>query len=125
MFKPEIRKKVSDTLKSIGHKPVIQGGNGRGPTRHEALMLKLLGQSWLWNYVIILNRHPYKIDLANPDLKIAIEVDGPSHGSMKVKLADRKKVAWLEELGWKVLRFKNSEVESLTTCKLKSILPIA
>lgn len=52
----------------------------------------------------------YKLDIANPILKIGIEVDGKGHLSKKVMLKDAKKETVLSSLGWKVLRFTNQEV---------------
>lgn len=127
MLREETRRKVSETLKRIGHRPKARGGNGKGLTHHEKLIFGLLGAEWVPGFVAVLEtptgrRHPYKIDLAHPTLKIAIEVDGPSHNSLKVRAADLWKQTALEKSGWKVLRFKNEEVESLTTSKLKDIL---
>jgi len=38
---------------------------------------------------------------------LAIEVDGGTHGALKVQKADRKKEAFLRSCGWCVLRFQN------------------
>lgn len=51
-----------------------------------------------------------RIDIANPELKIAVEVDGNSHKLKKNQINDRLKDKILNELGWNVLRFKNEEV---------------
>lgn len=53
----------------------------------------------------------YAIDVANEDLKIAIEVDGSIHWKTSVQEADQRKTKFLESLGWKVLRFWNGEVD--------------
>jgi very-short-patch-repair endonuclease len=50
----------------------------------------------------------YKIDIAEPKQKIAIEVDGNSHHSRKA--LDTKKDAKLRSLGWIVLRFWNRDI---------------
>ena len=52
----------------------------------------------------------YKADIANTSERIAIEIDGPSHGAIRVKEMDAKKTAVFISRGWKVLRFKNQEV---------------
>jgi ATP-dependent DNA helicase RecQ len=52
----------------------------------------------------------YRIDIALPSQMIAIEVDGPSHYSRKNKEADLKRTNFLEQRGWRVLRFTNQEV---------------
>jgi len=56
----------------------------------------------------------YKIDVAFPDVKLGVEIDGASHGSLKRKAQDRKKEKALKLLGWKVLRFSNSVVMKKT-----------
>ena len=51
-------------------------------------------------------RH-YKLDIANSTERIAIELDGHSHYPKKVAAADQRKVAFLAERGWCVLRISN------------------
>jgi very-short-patch-repair endonuclease len=48
----------------------------------------------------------YKADLANPEAKLLVEVDGNSHYGKRKKL-DEKKDALLASLGWSVFRFRN------------------
>jgi len=65
----------------------------------------------------------YSIDIAVPDLKLAIEVDGdffhvnealgfkPDHHIQKVNMSnDKKKNAFLAKHGWRVLRFWTSDI---------------
>jgi very-short-patch-repair endonuclease len=52
----------------------------------------------------------YKVDLADPERHLAIEIDGGSHKSLRVQEIDRKKTNALSCLGWSVLRFTNEEV---------------
>lgn len=48
----------------------------------------------------------YRIDLALPTYKIAIECDGKAyHSTPEQKAHDRRKNAYLRKHGWKVLRF--------------------
>lgn len=109
MSRPEIREKVSRRLKEIGHRPPL-GGNGRGPTVPQQLLADALG--WPMEVSVATGTRPpaYKVDIGNEALKLAIEVDGPSHNALKVRAADERKTAILRGLGWSVLRFKNSEV---------------
>ncbi|WP_408605425.1 endonuclease domain-containing protein [Desulfobacula toluolica] len=53
----------------------------------------------------------YKLDIANPELKIGVEIDGISHTGKRRKL-DQKKNAHLKSLGWQVLRLSNKQVEA-------------
>jgi hypothetical protein len=115
-----VRQKVSTTLKSMGHRPIIQGGNGRGLTKPQRILLdRLVAQSSSWQaeYVVKTGQkrgsgYPfhYKIDLADPLKKIAVEVDGNTHSTLKVRAADAKKTELLNGLGWTVLRFSNSAI---------------
>jgi hypothetical protein len=115
MFDPAVRKKVSQTLQKIHHKPKIQGGNGRGFTVPQSILLDKLGDGWFGEHVVCTGKckgypNHYKIDIANPELMVAIEVDGLSHQALSVKAKDKKKQEKLESLGWKVLRVSNKEV---------------
>ncbi len=57
----------------------------------------------------------YKLDIANPQLKIGVEVDGESHASRRAQ--DQKKDAFFASIGWTVLRFTNRQVaERLVDC---------
>ena len=121
MYKPDVRKKVSTALKAIGHKPLIHGGNGTGLTKPQELLAKKLedlGFEPACEYVVPTHTkrdtsgYPshYKIDIAIPDRMTAIEIDGPSHLSLKIQAADKKKTGFLTGLGWNVLRFTNKAV---------------
>jgi len=130
MTNPETRKKVSNTLKRIKHKPPIQGGNGRGPTVPEKkLMLRLKHMNgWRFNVIVplgvrIKGGYPthYKIDIGHPKKKIAIEVDGYSHMAIKRQEQDRRKDLKLRDLGWIVLRFSNQEILSSIATVIKKI----
>src|SRR5271157_909259 len=120
MFLEENRIKVSNKLKEIGHKPKIQGGNGKGPTIAQQLLAKQL--NWEMEVIVKTGQKKYlpshyKIDIANVELLIAIEIDGNSHGLLKRKEQDQKKEKFLNQLGWKVLRFSNQQVmEHLEEC---------
>lgn len=125
MHSAEIRKKVSDTIKRIGHKPKVRGGNGMGITPTEQMLLAKLSKDWVSGYVVkTLKRpsqgypHHYKLDLALPSLQLCVELDGGSHGPLKRQMQDQKKDALLRALGWKVCRLSNTKaVEMFSTCE--------
>ena len=128
MKRPEVRKKVSDSLKRIGHRPKIQGGNGKGLTIPQKKLLQELGNGWLPEYPIAILKWKtlntpkcYKTDIANPNLKIAIEIDGQSHLTLVRKEQDQKKTRVLNGLGWIVLRFWNREIMENLSTTLQSI----
>ena len=83
-------------------------------TLPQKILLDVLGPGWVPEYALSLGRltpgYPtnYKLDLANPERMIAIEVDGPSHRARKGQ--DQKKDEKVRSLGWTVLRFWNKDI---------------
>lgn len=134
MKKKEVRDKVIATLKRIKHKPFIQGGNGRGATNQQLKLYNALSKiddSWQMEFIVksgkdIMNKYNaathYKIDIASYVHKIAIEVDGASHKSKKVKKWDKKKEMILNSKGWIVLRFWNEEVMEDTSKCVQTVM---
>lgn len=122
MSNSDSAEKMKFTLQQIGHKPPIQGGNGKGPTTPEKKLADAL--NWLTNVVVPTripkgNGYPtcYKLDIGNAAMKVGIEVDGSSHHAKARQEQDEKKTKLLSELGWTVLRFSNQEVmENLSGC---------
>lgn len=114
MSNPEHRETCSRRLRAMNHQPSVRGGNGRGLTRPQQILLDALGESWVAEFALSLVRktpgYPthYKLDLALPERRVAIEVDGNSHHSRKH--LDVKKDEKLRSLGWLVLRFWNQEI---------------
>lgn len=133
MFNANAKNKMIHTLKEIGHHPIVRGGNGKGLTiPQEQLFTALKNQIdfiVLTEYVVAtkMKNHSgyppcYKIDIAIPEIKLAIEVDGGSHLALERKAQDKKKTEFLNGLGWNVLRFKNQEVmNNLDSC-IKTIV---
>lgn len=120
MKRPEIRKKVSESLRGINHKPPIQGGNGKDLPLAEKFLFTLFGSMGFVPQLAIrtyqkrgnaLGVPPtYKPDLGNPEMKIALEADGNSHNALHRQEQDRRKNAFLSGLGWTVLRFTNRQI---------------
>jgi hypothetical protein len=120
MKRASVRKKLSASLRTMGWKPSVRGGNGKPlPVPQQLLALSL---RWPTEVVIATKkprgsgypRH-YKLDIADGSLKVAIEVDGNSHYSRRMQ--DRRKDDFLRGLGWNVLRFSNRQVmEHLEEC---------
>jgi hypothetical protein len=122
MQRQDVRSKVSNTLRAMGWKPPVRGGNGRGLTVPQALLGSVFD---LETEVAVKTRIPrgngfppcYKLDLADRDLRIGIEVDGVSHCSIQRQEQDVKKQDFLQSIGWTVLRFTNRQVmEHLGEC---------
>ena len=125
---PLVRLKLSQTLRRIGHKPKIRGGNGRGLTIPQSMLLGALGNGWVAEYPVSLGKRlpnyptAYKVDLACVSMKIAIEVDGYSHVALARQIQDAKKEAKLRELGWTVLRFTNRMILSSLDTVMQQVL---
>lgn len=110
-----VRAQVSASLRAIGHRPSVRGGNGTGPTEAQAKLSEALG--WPMEVVVVThlrreagNPRHYKLDVANQAEKVAIEVDGGSHCALARQEQDRRKDAFLSSVGWTVLRFSNQQV---------------
>lgn len=94
----------------------FKGGNGQEPVETvKRLSIILEPQGFIREYTIPTRfghntpgiPNNYKVDFGNPETKIAIEVDGPSHHGRGQQELDKKKTKILELLGWKVLRYKH------------------
>jgi len=69
-------------------------------------VVKLLRTAGISGWVLGLPFGPYKIDLAFPDVKVAIEIDGWAwHVDQDRFVGDRRKQNALVRAGWTVLRF--------------------
>lgn len=106
---PENRRKLIENQRTKGFPNLKYDG---GPTIPQKLLFDHLpgatmefalsrgkGKSGAW-----------RIDIAIPTLKLAIEVDGLSHVKKKEKKRDAKKEQALLEHGWTLLRFWNGEI---------------
>ncbi len=123
MFNPETRRKASETLKRKGFKPPRPKTR---ISRPQILLAAALGKSWKIEYILNTGvkgggiPSNYKIDIANSLFKIAIEVDGSSHDTLKKQKEDKKKETFLKSRGWRIIRFKNNEVlEDVDDCVRK------
>jgi hypothetical protein len=134
MKDPANRAKMSETLKRIGHKPSIRGGNGTGPTAAEKILCERFPEA-KWNYAITTGMkrgsgypQSYKVDLGFPIIRLGVEADGGSHCSLARKMQDNKKVEFLRGLGWAVCRFSNQDIINRTDWVvdiLKSLISVS
>ncbi|WP_354064463.1 endonuclease domain-containing protein [Devosia sp. 2618] len=53
---------------------------------------------------------PYFLDFACHSLKLAIEIDGDTHGSEQAMYYDAARTRFIETQGYRVLRFTNDDV---------------
>lgn len=115
MHRPEIRAKMQATSRTNALVPVLRGGNGTPmPIPQKMLALALM---WPTEYVVPTGKPRasgwpghYKLDIACPELMVAVEVDGRSHAPLSRQAADARRDQFLSALGWRVLRFSNREV---------------
>jgi len=54
---------------------------------------------------------PYIVDFCCPSKKVIVELDGFHHSQKAYKTYDRKRIHYLEERGYLVLRFWNGEID--------------
>ncbi len=64
---------------------------------------------------------PYIVDFAVVKLKLAIELDGATHGSPDDRRHDERRRHSLESRGWAIIRFWNTEVYDNLEGVLRSI----
>jgi hypothetical protein len=126
---PIIRRKATMTLREKDNFAHLNGGNGRGPTVPQKLLANRLG--WAMEYVIRTGMRAgsgyptsYKVDIADPILKIAIEVDGQKHLGKTQQVLDKKKDDFLTTLGWRVLRVTNEEVMENLEIVVKKVMDV-
>lgn len=131
MWSEASRRKTSESLKRIGHKPPIRGGNGAGMTEPQKKLLGLLGEGWKSELSVGIGAglreeyhaaNVYKLDLGNKELKLGIECDGNSHNTLARRQQDTKKDAVLGLLGWTVLRFSNEKIMADTDLVMEEIM---
>ena len=53
---------------------------------------------------------PYIVDFVNLEEKLVIEIDGGQHNEQEIRKHDEDRTSWLEERGYRVLRFWNNDV---------------
>ena len=111
---PEYRARVLPSYRGLTF--LARGGNGE-LTKPQKLLAKMTGlpTEYAIRTAPVKGRFPslphcYKVDLADPASRTAIEVDGNSHLTRKWRFLDARKTEILEALGWSVIRFRNEEV---------------
>jgi len=91
------------------------------PFAHENRYEMTKAEACLWKFVLsgkklgyTFNRQRpvsnYIADFMSKELKLIIEVDGYSHTLDEIKIKDEKKQKELENLGYTVIRFQDSEI---------------
>jgi Protein of unknown function (DUF559) len=89
----------------------LRGGNGT-LTKQQEMLATVTG--YVTEYPVPTGNPSWKyavVDLAKPERKLAIEVDGRSHQTRQQRSRDKIKERILRELGWTLLRIRNDEVD--------------
>jgi hypothetical protein len=115
------RQKMRESMK--GKTFISRGGNGKF-TEQQRMLSEALGLPVEYSIATQPIRGKmeslptnYKVDIAEPSCKLAIEVDGKTHKLRKWRFLDARKTHALNLLGWTVLRFWNQQVtEDLAGC---------
>ena len=66
----------------------------------------------------------YIVDFVNFEHKLIIELDGGDHRKAQRKIYDKQRTKWLEEEGYRIIRFWNGEVETNIEDILTNILTL-
>jgi very-short-patch-repair endonuclease len=78
----------------------------RADSAAERIVVRLLRAAGVTGWVLGHSFGPYKIDVAFPDAKVAVEIDGWAwHVDQERFVGDRRKQNALVQAGWTVLRF--------------------
>jgi very-short-patch-repair endonuclease len=64
---------------------------------------------------------PYIVDFFCPAKRLIIELDGGHHNKDEEAQCDRERQAWLEQEGYRVIRFWNSEISAELNAVLERI----
>ena len=80
----------------------------------------------LWiNNILVDTQHkvgPYRLDMALPNIKLAIECDGKAyHSSPAQKAKDKKRDSYLKTNGWTVVRVSGRQIHSHMGNVLKKV----
>lgn len=93
--------------------PSVRRGNGHGPTLPQKRMLEALAGA-VSEYAVPMPRNRglppcYKLDVAFPEKRVGVELEGGSHRARARREQDVKKDAALAAAGWRVVRIKNAD----------------
>ena len=64
---------------------------------------------------------PYVVDFLCPAARLIIELDGGHHNEDEMARRDRERERWLEQQGYRIVRFWNSEIAGDLTAVLERI----
>ena len=121
MNDPDVRARAHAATRGRGWLGT-RGGNGAPMPAPQRLLHELT--DWPTEVAIPTGNpqwHAAVVDLANVELKVAIECDGLTHRTNRQQNRDRIKEQMLGALGWLVLRFSNETIMEQTEWVLQQI----
>lgn len=119
---PVVRAKMAAASK--GRKFAQRGGNGQ-LSKWQTMLATELGPGWTMEYSIATGNPKWRcalVDIAHPETKTAVEVNGNSHRAHMQRDRDAIKRRMLEKLGWRVIVVWNSDVQKDVHGLAESIL---
>ena len=96
----------------------------RNATEHERILWSQLRKGRLESFRFR-RQHPlgrFVVDFVCLERRLVIEVDGDQHGYPGQEEDDRSRTKWLEERGYRVVRFWNSDIRRQLDNVLETIL---
>jgi very-short-patch-repair endonuclease len=85
---------------------MLHAASGGARSEAERLVIQLLRAAGIGGWHANFKVGPYSIDIAFPDQRVAIEIDGWAfHSDQEIFQRDRSRQNWLALRGWQVLRF--------------------
>jgi very-short-patch-repair endonuclease len=83
-----------------------------------------IGQHFRRQMPFVFGEYKYIVDFCSPMCKLIVEVDGGIHYDPEISQLDNFRNELFSEAGYKVLRFKNSEVLYQTKRVLEDIIKV-
>jgi very-short-patch-repair endonuclease len=81
-------------------------------SRNEATFLRMLKSTQLPAPLINVHLAGEEIDFHWPDLKLAVEIDGPGHARPRTQRDDERKAEAVKQAGYELLRFTDDDLET-------------
>ena len=87
------------------------GAEAESERRAQRLLRKAGIAGWVGNYALLVDGNRFRIDIAFPEAKIAIEIDGWAfHRTKERRDRDMRKLNLLTNAGWRVLTFSWEDI---------------
>lgn len=91
---------------AVAARRLLEAAAGGARSEAERLLIELLRAAGITGWQANYRAGPYSIDVAFPDQRVAIEIDGWAfHSDREAFQNDRTRQNWLALQGWQVLRF--------------------